>query len=56
MPINELKKEFPDLTDKDLENMSKQGYQNTGFYNRSIVETTNIDRNQVQEMGNNFKD
>jgi len=55
IPINELKKEFPDLTDKDLETMSKQGYQNTGFYNRSIVESTNIDRNQVQVLYFNFK-
>jgi len=55
VPINELKKEFPDLTDGDLENMSKQGYQNTGFYNRSIVESTNIDRNQVQVLYFNFK-
>ena len=55
IPINELKKEFPELTDGDLEKMSKQGYQNTGFYNRSIVESTNIDRNQVQVLYFNFK-
>ena len=55
VPINELKKEFPELTDGDLEKMSKQGYQNTGFYNRSIVESTNIDRNQVQVLYFNFK-
>jgi hypothetical protein len=55
VPINELKKEFPNLTDEDLEKMSKQGYQNTGFYNRSIVESTNIDRNQVQVLYFNFK-
>ena len=55
IPINELKKEFPDLTGEDLEKMTKQGYQNTGFYNRSIVESTNIDRNQVQVLYFNFK-
>ena len=55
IPINELKKEFPDLTDEDLEKMTKQGYQNTGFYNRSIVESTNIDRNQIQVLYFNFK-
>ncbi len=55
IPINELKKEFPDLTSEDLEKMTKQGYQNTGFYNRSIVESTNIDRNQVQVLYFNFK-
>ena len=55
IPINELKKEFPDLTNEDLEKMTKQGYQNTGFYNRSIVESTNIDRNQIQVLYFNFK-
>ena len=55
IPINELKKEFPDLTSEDLEKMTKQGYQNTGFYNRSIVESTNIDRNQIQVLYFNFK-
>jgi hypothetical protein len=55
VPINELKKEFPDLTNEDLENMSKQGYQSTGFYNRSLAESTNLDRNQVQVLYFNFK-
>lgn len=55
IPINELKKQFPDLNIEDLEKMTKQGYQNTGFYNRSIVESTNIDRNQIQVLYFNFK-
>jgi RecA/RadA recombinase len=55
VPINELKKEFPDLTNDDLEKMSKQGYQSTGFYNRSLAESTNLDRNQVQVLYFNFK-
>ncbi len=55
IPINELKKQFPDLNSEDLEKMTKQGYQNTGFYNRSIVESTNIDRNQIQVLYFNFK-
>ena len=55
IPINELKKQFPDLDSEDLEKMTKQGYQNTGFYNRSIVESTNIDRNQIQVLYFNFK-
>jgi hypothetical protein len=55
VPINELKKEFPDLTNEDLEKMSKQGYQSTGFYNRSLAESTNLDRNQVQVLYFNFK-
>jgi hypothetical protein len=35
--------------------MSKQGYQSTGFYNRSLAESTNLDRNQVQVLYFNFK-
>mgnify|MGYP005992197163 FL=1 len=55
VPINELKKEFPDLTNEDLEKIGKQGYQSTGFYNRSLAESTNLDRNQVQVLYFNFK-
>ncbi|OUW03048.1 MAG: hypothetical protein CBD16_03595 [Betaproteobacteria bacterium TMED156] len=55
LPINELKKEFPDLTDEDLKEVGKQGYQSTGFYNRSLAEATVIDQNQVQVMYFNFK-
>ena len=55
VPLNELKKEFPDLTDEDLKEVGKQGYQSTGFYNRSLAESVVIDRNQVQVMYFNFK-
>jgi hypothetical protein len=55
IPINELKKEFPNLTDKELKEMSKQSYQSKGFYNRSLTESTNLDRNQVQVLYFNFK-
>ena len=55
IPINEIKKEFPSLTDKELEEMSKQSYQSKGFYNRSLTESTNLDRNQVQVLYFNFK-
>ena len=54
-PINEIKKEFPNLTDAELEKMSKQSYQSKGFYNRSLTESTNLDRNQVQILYFNFK-
>ena len=55
VPINELKKQFPNLTDEDLEEVGKQGYQSTGFYNRSLAESVVIDKNQVQVMYFNFK-
>ena len=35
--------------------MSKQGYQSTGFYNRSLAESTNKDKNQVQVLYFNYK-
>ena len=55
LPINELIKEFPNLTESDLKEMSKQGYQSTGFYNRSLAESTNKDKNQVQVLYFNYK-
>jgi len=35
IPLNELKKQFPNLTQEDMESISKQGFQNNGFYDRS---------------------
>lgn len=55
VPVNELKKEFPDLTDQDLEKMTKQGYQSTSFYNRGMAESDNADKNQIQILYFNFK-
>ena len=55
VPINELVKQFPNLSEQDLKEMSKQGYQSTGFYNRSMAESTNLDRNQVQILYFNYK-
>ena len=55
VPINELKKEFPELTNVDLENASKQGHHSTGSYNVSSSEEGNLDVNQVQILYFNFK-
>ena len=55
VPINELIKQFPNLSENDLQEMSKQGHQSTGFYNRSMAESTNIDKNQVQILYFNYK-
>ena len=55
VPINELVKQFPNLSENDLQEMSKQGHQSTGFYNRSMAESTNIDKNQVQILYFNYK-
>ena len=53
--INELKKQFPDLTDEDLEKISKTGYQNNGFYDRSLSNYNESDSNTVQVLYFNYK-
>ena len=55
IPLNELKKEFTDLTNEELEKITKQGIQSTDFYHRTINETNNIDQNSVQILYFNFK-
>ena len=53
--FNELKKQFPDLTDSDLESISRQGYQNRGFYDRSLTNYDESDSNTVQVLYFNYK-
>ena len=53
--INELKKQFPKLDQKALEDISGQGFQNSGFYNRSLTESNQVDKNQVQVLYFNYK-
>ena len=55
VPINELKKEFPELTNEDLENVGKQGHHSTGSYNTSSSQDADLDVNQVQILYFNFK-
>ena len=55
IPLNELKKQFPELTDEDLESISKQGYQNNGFYDRTITNYDRSDSNTVQILYFNYK-
>ena len=53
--VNELKKEFADLDEKDLMDIVGQGFQNSGFYNRSLTESNQVDKNQVQVLYFNYK-
>ena len=53
LPINEIVKEFPELTPKDLEELTKQGHHSSGFYNRHSSDST--DKNQVQVLYFNYK-
>jgi hypothetical protein len=55
LPINELKRQFPNLTNEDLEEITKQGVQNTDFYHRTLNETNNVDANSVQILYYNYK-
>ena len=55
IPVNELKKEFPDLDEKDLEDVVGQGFQNSGYYNRSLTESNQTDKNQIQILYFNYK-
>ncbi len=53
--INELKKQFPNLTNDDLEKISKTSYQSNSFYNRPINGSAAPDVNTVQVLYFNFK-
>ena len=55
VPVNELKKAFPNLTQDQLEKITGQGFQNSGFYNRSLTEQNQLDKNQVQVLYFNYK-
>ena len=53
--INELKKEFPWLTNDDLKEISNQSYQNNGFYDRTLTNYDEDDSNTVQILYYNYK-
>ena len=55
VPINEIKKEFPQLSDEDLEEMTGQGYQNKGVFGSDLKNDTNADSNQIQILYFNWK-
>ena len=53
--LNELKKEFPWLTNEELKDIAGQSVSNNGFYNRSISNVNQDDSNTVQVMYFNYK-
>lgn len=55
VPLNELKKQFPSLTNDELESISSQAYKNNGFYDRSLTNYNESDSNTVQVLYFNFK-
>ena len=53
--INELKKEFPDLTEEDLKSLTKQGTQTSASHNKFINEDSVLDANTIQILYFNYK-
>jgi len=53
--LNELKKEFPNLTNDDLSEISSQSYNNNGFYDRTLTNYDEDDSNTVQILYFNYK-
>jgi len=54
IPINELVKQFPNLSQDELEEISKQSFRKTGHYTTS-QQFDEIDRNQIQVLYFNYK-
>ena len=56
IPINELKKQFPDLTESELIEISNQGLnKKTGVHSFKTGSTDKVDRNQIQVLYFNYK-
>jgi hypothetical protein len=56
VPLNELKKQFPDLTQDELEKIQQQGAQNYGSYDSNLANNRgNRDSNVVQVLYFNYK-
>ena len=55
MPLNELKKQFPDLTNDQMERISKTAYTSNGFYDRTLTNYNEADSNTVQVLYFNYK-
>ena len=57
LPINELKKEFPHLTNEDLFEIEEQPHQNAQASNRqgTTYDNNNVDNNVVQVLYFNYK-
>ena len=55
IPINELKKQFPDLNDEDLVDIQKQGIHETYRHRSNVYDKTYLDKNSVQVLYFNYK-
>jgi len=56
VPLNELKKQFPDLTEAQMERVQQQGSQNYGVWNNNVQNSNNNrDSNIIQVLYFNYK-
>ena len=55
IPINELKKEFPNLSDEDLKSIEAQAIHSDGYSNTRYSSNYYNDRNQIQVLYFNYK-
>jgi len=55
IPMNELKKQFPELTDEDLTEITNQGIHRSSLNRNNVYDTTNLDNNIVQVLYFNYK-
>ena len=53
--INELKKQFPELTNEDLKGLTKQGTQTSAAHNKFINEDSTLDANTIQVLYFDYK-
>ena len=53
--INELKQQFPDLTEEELKELTKQGTQTPASHNRYVNEDSVLDANTIQILYFNYK-
>ncbi len=54
IPINEIKKQFPELTQEDMEELSRSSFTSSGLL-KSQNDTNNLDKNTVQVLYFNYK-
>ena len=55
VPVNELKKQYPELTDEDLDDILKRSIHDRGHYSNSPRNNHTIDKNTVQILYFNYK-
>ena len=55
LPINEIKKEFPNLTQQEIEDISGQSYKNNRVHDKASYIGEDIDKNQIRVLYFNYK-